>query len=139
MGKIEKKTYNLVFFRSKDMTDYYLLYNGNRSRKPKEMLQILNHVGEYWNSGYPHADCDLAYILETWHNTKELLFFIAEHVATNYIPHPQYHEWWDVCKGWYELKTYEPEKWLNAFEDHQNAQREEYRKNTQEGQQLTLF
>jgi len=136
MGNSEERKYNLVFYRSKEMPDYYLLFCGGRN--PQEMLQTLNHVGKYENSGYPHADVDFGYLL-TYHNdTQELLNFITEHIATRYIPHPKYD--WVVCKGWYELKTYEPEKWLKDFEDYKNAKKEVYRQKTQEVvRQLTLF
>jgi len=132
MEYFDKTKDNLIFYKSKEMPDYYLLYAGLYSKRPEEMLQMLNHTGKFWNSGFPHADVDLAYVLETY-DPRELLDFITKHIATNHIAHPKYDG--DKCKGWYELKTYEPDKWIKDLDDYRKAKR----KNRQPAQQLKLF
>jgi len=132
---LEQKKRNLVFYRSTEYPDYYLLFCGSESNQPEKIFRRFTHTGEYWNTGYPYADVkEIACIIKTEH-PLEISNFIAEHIATNHIPHPNYHRW-DISRAWYELKTLESEKWLQAYEDFKEQQ--ERKKNAQPVQ-LKLF
>ena len=127
---------DLVFFKSKEMPDYYLLYAGRLSEYPDIMAQKFNHTG-LPNSGYPYAATDYAYSINAY-EPHYFMDYIVEHIATNHIPHPKINA--DDRRAWYELKTYEPEKWVKEYDDFRNAKNEENRKMMQQQpRQLTLF
>jgi hypothetical protein len=125
----------IVFYRSKEKPNYYLLYKGKNGVNAEKMLRILTHTGEHENSGYPKIDVELAYIFKTELN-RDFFDFLAEVVSTNHIEHPSYNG--ETFKAWYEFKSFEPEKWLNDFHQYNNSKIEEVIKNSQ-GIQTTLF
>lgn len=126
----------VVFYRSKEKPNYYLIYKGRNGANTEKMLRKLTNSGEFENSGYPKIDVELAYILKT--DLKGDFFeFLAEVVSTNHSEHPRYND--DSFKAWYEFKNYEPDKWLKEFQVYNNSRIEELMKNTQQGVQTTLF
>ena len=138
---LQKGMERIVFYRDKHNPDYYIIYFGIYRGSPEMVLQMMTHTGECCDSGYPHVDVELAYIFDFAKRDKDLitkfLDYIVTHVATDHISISVYD--CVTCKAWIKLETYEPEKWLKDFDDHQNAKMEEYRRASQEGQQLTLF
>ena len=98
-------------------------------------MRKLTNTGEYENSGFPRIDVELAYIFKTELN-GEFFDFLAEVTSTSHIEHSSYND--DSFKAWYEFKSYEPEKWLNDFQQYNNLKIEELMKNLQ-GLQTTLF
>ena len=127
---------NLAFFKSKEMPDYYLLFTGIYVNRPDIMVHKFNHIG-LPNSAYPFAAVDYAYSINAY-DPCDFLDYIVEHIATNHIPHPKINS--EGRRAWYELKTYEPEKWVKEYDDFRNAKNEENRKIIQQQpRQLTLF
>ena len=125
----------LVFYRSKERPNYYLIYKDRTSVNAERMLRILNNTGEYINSGFPKVDVELAYRLEIG-LMHDFLNFLIEKVATNHIEHPKYNG--QSFQAWHEFKNYEPEKWLNDFQQYQNLKFEETMKHFK-GTQVSLF
>jgi hypothetical protein len=125
----------IVFYRSKEKPNYYLLYKGKNGVNAEKMLRKLTNTGEYENSGFPRIDVELAYIFKTELN-GEFFDFLAEVASTSHIEHSSYND--DSFKAWYEFKSYEPEKWLNDFQQYNSSKIEELMKNSQ-GTQTTLF
>jgi hypothetical protein len=125
----------VVFYRSKEKPNYYLIYKGKNGVNAEKMLRKLTNAGEYENSGFPKVDVELAYIFKTELN-GEFFDFLAEIASTNHIEHPSYND--DSFKAWHEFKNYEPEKWLIDFQQFHNSKIEELMKNSQ-GMQTTLF
>lgn len=125
----------IVFYRSKEKPNYYLLYKGKNGVNAEKMLRKLTNTGEYENSGFPRVDVELAYIFKTELN-GEFFDFLAEVASTSHIEHSSYND--DSFKAWYEFKSYEPEKWLNDFQQYNKSKIEELMKNSQ-GLQTTLF
>jgi hypothetical protein len=112
------------------------------------MLKKMTHIDEFENSGYHHADVELAYIFKTdkltFDGAEDFLRFISEQIATD---HDSF-EFYDcqIAKGWCKLETYEPDKWLKAFEDFKEQEeeerkqkREQERKENAKPVQLSLF
>ena len=125
----------VVFYRSKENPSYYLLYKGKNGVNAEKMLRKLTNTGEFENSGFPRVDVELAYIFKTELN-GEFFDFLAEVASTSHIEHSSYND--DSFKAWYEFKSYEPEKWLNDFQQYNNSKIKELMKNSQE-LQTTLF
>jgi len=135
----------IVFYRSIEMPDYYMLYSGSSAGNPEFMLQRFTHTGEHVNSGYAHIDIELGYVfskklvrgyIPEYVLNEEFYYFLINKVSTNYIPHHNYTYY--KFSAWHEFKTYEPEKWLKAYEDFKDQQYREQKKNAQPVQ-LTLF
>jgi len=125
----------VVFYRSKEKPNYYLIYKGKNGVNAEKMLRKLTNTGEYGNSGFPKIDVELAHIFKTELN-GEFFDFLAEVVSTSHLEHPSYND--DSFKAWYEFKSYEPEKWVNDFRQYNNSKIEELIKNSH-GIQTTLF
>jgi len=126
----------IVFYKSREHPDYYLLYRGANNCNPERMFQKLTATGDFPNSGYFFIDItEVSYILKTDANEK-FFDYLAEKVATNHIPNEydgrNYH-------AWYEFKNYEPEKWLNDFYAYENRRREEFLKANNISVQTSLF
>lgn len=102
----------IVFFRNKEMEDYYLIFNGKHGVNPEQRKRLFNNEGEYEKSGYPKVNVEVAYILTN--NFGQEFFDYLEVVATNIIKHPDYYG--EYFKAWLEFKNYEPEKWIKDFE-----------------------
>ena len=96
MGHFDKDLKELIFYKSKDMLDYYLLYHGNAWREPDQMLQIFNRVGKFKNFGLPHADVDMGYSIKTT-EPQEFMRFIIDHVATDNNTKKQE---WNLSEKW---------------------------------------
>ncbi len=126
----------IVFYKSKENLNHYLLFRGANGVNAEKMLQKLTNTGEFENSGYDRVDVELAFILKTNLN-GEFFEFVVENISTNHIPHPFYDG--ETFRAWYEFKNYEPEKWLEHFNTFQNTRIEELMKNSQQGLQTTLF
>ena len=134
--KVHKANTRIIFYRSKEKPDYYLLYSGRYSHKSKEMLYILNHIGKYENSGYEQVDVELAYILET-DQAKEFLNFIAQYISSDYIEHSFYSG--GVVCAWCKLERYEPERWQRTFDTFKEQKIMELSKKPRQRVQLSLF
>jgi len=125
----------VVFYRSKENPNYYLLYKGKNGVNAEKMLRKLTNTEEYENSGFPKIDVELAYIFKTDLNV-EFFDFLAEIVSTNQIEHPKYND--PTFKAWLEFKNYDPEKWVADFHEYCKLKHEEYLKSLH-GIQTTLF
>ncbi len=126
----------IVFYRSKEKPNYYLIYKGGKNVNWERMLRILTNTGEHENSGYPKVDVEFGYIFKT-ECDQDFFDFLAEVVSTNHTEHPKYNG--VSFKAWYEFKNYEPDKWLKEFKVYKNLKYEEFMKSTQIGMQTTLF
>lgn len=125
----------IIFYKSIEHPDYYLLYRANGVKADK-MLQKLTNTGEFENSGYEKVEIEIGFTLKA--DVSETFFdYLIENVSTNHIPHPQYNG--QAFQAWFEFKNYEPEKWLAEFEIYNNHRREEFLKETNAGTQPTLF
>jgi hypothetical protein len=125
----------IVFYRSKEKPDFYLIYKGKNGVNAEKMLRKLTNTGEFENSGFPKIKVELAYIFKTELN-GEFFDFLADVLSSNHIEHPLYND--DSFKAWHEFKNYEPEKWLKEFHVYHNSKIEEVLKKSQ-GMQTTLF
>jgi len=134
----KKKCERIVFYRNKEMPDYYLLYNGMNRHRPEIFLQKVTHTGDYKDSGYVHLDVELAYILELEKfdeaQTEIFLDFIAKHISSEHFIEHRFYNGQSV-RSWLKLESLEPEKWLNDFQEYKNK---ELSKNTRVIQK-TLF
>jgi len=135
----------IIFYRSTEMPDYYFLYSGAWVGIPEETLQCFTHTGKHENSGYPHIDIEMGYILKAklqrgnipeYTLNEEFYKFLINNVSTNHIPHERFNVY--KYSAWHEFKTFEPEKWLKAFEDFKDQQVREQKKNAPPVQ-LKLF
>jgi len=117
----------IVFYRNKEKLNYYLIYKGKNGVNAERMLRKLTNTGEYENSGFPKIDVELAYIYKTNLNW-DFFDFLAEVISTNHIEHPRYND--ASFKAWYEFKSYEPEKWLEDFQQYHNSIIKELMKKT---------
>ena len=118
-----------VLYRSKERPDYYMIFN--TSRDPESLLRLITHVGEYENSGYAHADVELAYTFKTnnlsYHGANDFIRFISEHIATDHDSFRFYD--CETVRTWCKLESFEPEKWLKAYVDFNEQQELKRRKN----------
>jgi hypothetical protein len=126
----------LLFFKSKERENYYLIYKGNNGVDIQRMLRLVTNTGEFENSGYDKVEVELGYVLKTDLN-RGFLEFIVENIATNYIPHPWYNS--ENFNAWHEFKKYEPEKWITQFNAYKIWKITELAKSNQKGKQATLF
>lgn len=127
----------LVFFKSNEMPDYYIVYKSGDGINAEKWERKLNNVGEFTNSGYDKVNVSLAFVFKTETSDK---FFecLIEQVATNHIHHPFYSG--KNFRGWHEFKDISnPEKWLEEFNAIENKRREEFLKSENEGKQISLF
>jgi hypothetical protein len=125
----------IVFYKNKEMPNYYLIYKGKDGVNAEKMLRKLTNSGEYENSGFPKIDVELAHVLKTKLDGA-FFHFLANVVSTNHIAHLQYND--ESFKAWHEFNNYEPEKWLVEFQKFNILKFEEMIKNSQ-GVQQTLF
>jgi hypothetical protein len=123
----------IVFFKSKELSDYYLLFKGADNCKPENILEKLTSTGSFSNSGYPIVELsEVSFVLKT--DTNEKFFdFLAENIATNHIDNKNYNG--RTFKAWYEFKSFEPVKWLDDFKNFTKLRNRESVKNVQ----LSLF
>lgn len=126
----------IVFYKSKERLNYYLLYKGKNGVNAEKMLRKLTNMGEFENSGFEKIEIELGEILKTELN-GDFFQFLIEKVSTNHIVHPTYND--ETFKAWYEFKDYEPEKWLKEFEVYQSSKIQQLLANTRQGLQTTLF
>ncbi len=126
----------IVFFKSKEKPDYYLLYKGKNGVNAEKMLRKLTNTGEFENSGFEKIEIELGKILKTGLN-GDFFQFLIEKVSTNHIVHPTYND--ETFKAWYEFKDYKPEKWLEEFEAYQNSKIQQLIADIRQGFQTSLF
>ena len=122
----EKNCY--VLYRSKERPDYYMIFW--TLRDPEKLLRLITHVGEYENSGYAHADVELACTFKTDNlsddGAKDFIRFISEHIATDHDRFPFYD--CETVRTWCKLESIEPEKWLKAYIDFKEQEEREWKK-----------
>ena len=133
----KKEIGRIIFYRNKEMPDYYMLYCGARAHIPKIMLQMLNHTGKHKDCGYPDVNVELAYILETGYDVKELLDFIATQISTDHIIGNEFYNCM-TARCWCKLETYDPDQWQKDFHEYRYPKIDESKKNIQYVQK-TLF
>ena len=138
MKKSKANTKIISFFRSKERPDYYIIYLGSDA---ETMLKRMTHIEEFENSGLAHVEVELAHKFitdkfETYDGAEDFLRFLSEHIATDHDSFPFYD--CSIAKAWCKLDSYEPEKWLKAFEDFKDQQERERKKNAPPVQ-LKLF
>ena len=127
----------LVFFKSKEHADYYIVYKSGDGINAEKWVRKLNNIGEFENSGYDKVDVSLGFVFKTETNDK-FFDYLIEQVATNHIHHPFYSG--KNFRGWYEFKDVSnPDKWLADFNAIENKRREEFLKSENEGKQISLF
>ena len=117
-----------------------MIQGGHLTSHPEIMLQKMNHTGEYKDSGYHDVNVELAYIFETDLNDMQIddfLDFIANHISNDYFVEDEFYNS-RLCRSWCKLESYEPEKWLKAYEDFNEQKLREQRKNAPPVQ-LKLF
>jgi hypothetical protein len=127
----------LVFFKSNEHPDYYIVYKSGDGIDAEKWVRKLNNIGEFENSGYDKVDVSLGFVFKT---DADYRFFeyLIEHVATNCISHPFYDG--KNFRGFYEFKDVSnPEKWLEEFKSFENKRREEFLKAENAGKQMKLF
>jgi hypothetical protein len=127
----------IVFFRNTDMPDHYLLYGGPDAKV--RLLEITNSP-PYENSFLPKiSNIEIGYIFKVKLKKPKKIYvydekfkndffdFLINEVSTHHIPPPycQYYCNNYVYNGWYEFKTYEPDKWIKDFYDYYDAKMEE--------------
>lgn len=127
----------IIFYKSKEHPNYYLLYKGANNCNPDRMFQKLTSTGDFPNSGYAIIEItEVNFVLKT-EATEKFFEYLVEKVASNHIPHPLYNG--QAFRAWYEFKNFEPENWLNQFNIYDNRKREEFLKATNAGTQTYLF
>ena len=134
--KIHKANNRIIFYRNKEKPGYYLLYSGRYSYNTEKMEQILNHTGEYTDSGYEQVNVALAYVLET-NEAKEFLDFITKHISSDYIEHRFYSG--GVFSAWCKLESFKPEQWKEEFELFKKQKINGSSKKLPEKMQMALF
>ncbi len=126
----------IVFYKSKEHKDHYLLYNAANNCNPERMFQKLTSTGDFPNSGYPVIEItEVSYVLKT---DLDFGFFdyLAEKAATNHIPN-QYDG--GAFRAWYEFKTFDPVKWMNEFYFYENSKNNRFENNSNLVKQIVLF
>ncbi len=127
----------LVFYKSKEHKDYYLIYKGKNGVDPKVFLEKITHTGQHVNSGHYHAEIELGFVLKTDFDYK-FFDYLIEYVATNHIHNPDYDN--ATFRSWYEFKEINnTDKWLNDFFDFQKQSLYELQKANGIGMQTALF
>lgn len=103
----------IVFFKSKEYPDFYLIYKGKNGENVERTLRNLTNTGEFENSGYPKVEIELGFTLKT-DAPESFLDYLTERVATNQIAHPNYNT--QNYRAWYEFKDVtNPDKWLADY------------------------
>ena len=127
----------LVFFKSSENPDYYIVYKSPDGIDPHRWVRKLNNTDEFVNSGYDKVNVSLGFVFKTESNFR-FFEFLIEQVATNHIHHPFYNG--KNFRGWYEFKDVNyPQKWLDDFNAIENKRREEFLKAENDGKQISLF
>ena len=127
----------LIFYKSKEHKNHYLIYKGGNGENPQRMLQKITHTGNHTESGYGHLEIELGFTFRTDAPDK-FIDFLVEHVATNHIENPDYDL--STFRSWYEFTDIKnTDKWLNDFYDFQKQQYEELQKANGNGMQTALF
>ena len=127
----------LIFYKSKEHKNYYLIYKGPNKVDPQYWLEKLTHTGEHTESGYGHLEIEIGFTLQTEAHDS-FVDFLVEHVATNHIDNPDY----DIStfRSWYEFTDIKnTEKWLADFYEFQKQKRQELQKANGDGMQTALF
>lgn len=103
----------IVFYKSIEHANYYLVYRGKNKCKPEEHIKRLTHGKGFENSGYPKIDVEMGFTIKT--DAPDSFFeYLVEHVATNHIPVEKYNV--EIYRAWYEFKDVtNPDKWLNDY------------------------
>lgn len=108
----------IVFYKSKEYPNYYLIYKGLNGVNAERMLRVMTNAGEFENSGYPKVDIEMGFIYRT-DAPESFLDYLTEKVATNCISHPRYND--PVFRAWYEFKDVSnADKWLDDYYSYQN-------------------
>ncbi len=103
----------IVFYKSKEHPEYYLLYKGANGINAERMLKKLTNTGEFENSGYKKVDLEMGFVLKT-DASESFLDYLTEKVATNHIVHPAYDG--QNFRAWYEFKDVtNVDKWLSDY------------------------
>ncbi len=127
----------LIFYKSKEHKDYYLIYKGLNNENPQRMLQKLTHTGEHKDSGYGHLEIEFGFSFRT-DEENNFVDFLVEHIATNHIENPDYDL--STFRSWYEFRDIEnKDSWLNNFHEFQKQRHEELQKANKTGIQTALF
>lgn len=103
----------IVFYKSIEHPNYYLVYRGKNKCKPEEHIKRLTHGEGFENSGYPKIDVEIGFVIKT--DAPESFFeYLVEKVATNHIPIAMYNE--GTFRAWYEFKDISnTDKWLSDY------------------------
>ncbi len=127
----------LIFYKSKEHKNYYLIYKGGNNENPQRMLQKLTHTGEHKDSGYGHLEIEFGFSFRA-DVADYFIDFLIEHISTNHIENPDYDL--STFRSWYEFTDIEnSDKWLNDFYEFQKRRYEELQKVSGKGIQTALF
>ncbi len=127
----------LIFYKSKEHKNHYLIYKGGNGENPQRMLQKLTHTGEHKESGYGHLEIEFGFSFRA-DVAVNFVDFLVEHVATNHIENPAYDL--STFRSWYEFTDIKnTDKWLTNFYEFQKHRREELQKANGNGMQTALF
>lgn len=127
----------LIFYKSKEHNNHYLIYKGGNGENPQRMLQKLTHTGNHTESGYGHLEIEFGFSFRT-DAADNFINFLVEHVATNHIENPDYDL--STFRSWYEFPGKpDTEKWMADFSEYQNKKRQELMKTNTNGMQTALF
>jgi len=108
----------IVFYKSKEYSNYYLIYKGLNGVNAERMLRVMTNAGEFANSGYPQVDIEMSFIFKT-DAPESFLDYLTEKVATNHIAHSKYND--GVFRAWYEFKDVKNvDKWLADYYSYHN-------------------
>lgn len=103
----------IVFYKSKEHADFYMVYKGRNGCKPEEHIKRLTNTCGFENSGYPKIEIEIGFVIKTEAPDAYFMFLIQQ-IATNHIPLPKYND--AMFQGWYEFKNVSnPAKWLADF------------------------
>lgn len=127
----------IVFYKSKEHPNYYLLYRGSNNCDPERMFQKLTSTGDYPDSGYPIIEITEVNLVLKTDASEKFFDYLVEKVASNHIPN-QYNG--GPFHAWYEFTDISnTEKWLNDFYTYENCRRVELQKSEDIGNQMSLF
>lgn len=98
----------VIFYKSKEHKNFYLIYKGGNGENPQRMLQKITHTGEYTDSGYGHLEIEFGFAFNT-ETADNFIDFLVEQVSTNHIENSEYDN--TSFRSWYEFKDVsQPEK-----------------------------
>jgi hypothetical protein len=66
---------DLIFFKSKEHANHYIIHKANSGTNPEPLLAKLTHTGEYADSGHPHVELEMGFVFRTDAPEKFLVFF----------------------------------------------------------------